>query len=232
MKENSIKNERSSIEEDIKIAERFIKSIKTDKEYKKEGWHGYFNEEIVELARILEHILSDYKRVLKEIEELKQEKINNDRMIVLAQNETLNYMRGYEDGKNSRRSAVACQIENQQYFLFDKQIEKYKEYIEKLQRENEEKTTILLAGAEKVKQLEKENNRLEEQVEYDKTHIYTPQTIELNFISKSKIEDKIEEIDKKIKREENEKVVIYLYKQRKVLQELLEENENHIPRID
>lgn len=66
MKENSI-------EEDIKIAERFIKSIKTDKEYKKEGWHGYFNEEIVELARILEHILSDYKRVLKENEELRTE---------------------------------------------------------------------------------------------------------------------------------------------------------------
>lgn len=82
------------------------------------------------------------------------------------------------------------------------------------------------------KRVLKENNRLEEQVEYDKTHIYTPQTIELNFISKSKIEDKIEEIDKKIKREENEKVVIYLHKQRKVLQELLEENENHIPRID
>lgn len=55
MKENSI-------EEDIKIAERFIKSIKTDKEYKKEGWHGYFNEEIVELARILEHILKELKR--------------------------------------------------------------------------------------------------------------------------------------------------------------------------
>ena len=62
----------NSIEEDIKIAERFIKSIKTDKEYKKEGWHGYFNEEIVELARILEHILSDYKRVLKENEEYKK----------------------------------------------------------------------------------------------------------------------------------------------------------------
>ncbi len=67
MKENSI-------EEDIKIAERFIKSIKTDKEYKKEGWHGYFNEEIVERARILEHILSDYKRVLKENEELKEDR--------------------------------------------------------------------------------------------------------------------------------------------------------------
>ena len=62
----------NSIEEDIKNAEHFIKSIKTDKEYKEEnGWHGYYNKEIVELARILEHILSDYKKVLKENECLK-----------------------------------------------------------------------------------------------------------------------------------------------------------------
>lgn len=66
MKENSI-------EEDIKNAEHFINSIKTDKEYKEEnGWHGYYNKEIEELTRILEHILSDYKRVLKENEELKR----------------------------------------------------------------------------------------------------------------------------------------------------------------
>lgn len=62
MKENSI-------EEDIKNAEHFINSIKTDKEYKEgNGWHGYYNKEIVELARMLEHILSNYKRVLKENE--------------------------------------------------------------------------------------------------------------------------------------------------------------------
>lgn len=62
MKENSI-------EEDIINAQHFINSIKTDKEYKEEnGWHGYYNKEIVELAKILEHILSDYKRVLKENE--------------------------------------------------------------------------------------------------------------------------------------------------------------------
>lgn len=64
----------NSIEEDIKNAEHFIKSIKTDKEYKEEnGWHRYYNKEIVELARMLEHILSNYKRVLKENEELKVE---------------------------------------------------------------------------------------------------------------------------------------------------------------
>lgn len=62
----------NSIKEDIKNAEHFIKSIKTDKEYKEEnGWHGYYNKEIVELARILQHILSDYKRVLKENEEIR-----------------------------------------------------------------------------------------------------------------------------------------------------------------
>ena len=55
---------KNSIEEDIK----------TDKEYKEEnGWHGYYNKEIVELARILQHILSDYKRVLKENEQLQTE---------------------------------------------------------------------------------------------------------------------------------------------------------------
>lgn len=218
MKENSI-------EEDIKILE---KKINDWEPYKNINFHTSIEKEISIENEAIEHILSDYKRVLKEIEELKQEKINNDRMIVLAQNETLNYMRGYEDGKNSRRSAVACQIENQQYFLFDKQIEKYKKYIEKLQRENEEKTIILLAGAEKAKQLEKENNRLEEQVEYDKTHIYTPQTIELNFISKSKIEDKIEELKKNLHTVEHYETVGAIH----VLQELLEENENHIPRIN
>lgn len=65
----------NSIEEDIKNAEHFIKSIKIDKEYKEEnGWHGYYNKEIVELARILQHILSDYKRVLKENEKLKEDR--------------------------------------------------------------------------------------------------------------------------------------------------------------
>lgn len=76
MKENSI-------EEDIKNAEHFIKSIKTDKEYKEEnGWHGYYNKEIVELARMLEHILSNYKRVLKENEELKNEIMEKELEVV------------------------------------------------------------------------------------------------------------------------------------------------------
>ena len=74
-------------------------------------------------------ILSDYERVLKENEELKQEKINNHKMIALAQTEALGYMRGYEDGKNSKTSAIASIVENQQYYIIKKQKEKYEEYI-------------------------------------------------------------------------------------------------------
>ena len=83
----------NNIEEDIKNAEHFINSIKTDKEYKEEnGWHGYYNKEIVELARMLEHILSDYKRVLKENEKL------NIRL------QTIGNILTTKDRKHSRRS--------------------------------------------------------------------------------------------------------------------------------
>lgn len=41
-------------------------------------------------------------------------------------------------------------------------------------------------------------------------------------IPKEKVKDKIEEIDEKIKYEDNEKVIIWLHKQKKILQELLE----------
>ena len=92
MKENSI-------EEDIKNAEHFIKSIKTDKEYKEDGWHGYYNKEIVELARILQHILSDYKRVLKENEELLEVKVSAS-----AHNRILELQKENEELKEIYRS--------------------------------------------------------------------------------------------------------------------------------
>jgi hypothetical protein len=87
---------------------------------------------------IMQHIISEYKRVLKENEELKQEKINNYKMIALAQNEALGYMQGYEDGKKLKTSAIASILENQQYYIIQKQMEKYEEHIAKLQKENEE----------------------------------------------------------------------------------------------
>lgn len=179
MKENSI-------EEDIKNAEHFIKSIKTDKEYKEEnGWHGYYNKEIVELARMLEHILSEYKKALKENEQLKkeneklkQEKINNHKMMILAQNEALGYMQGYEDGKNSRISAIASIVENQQYYIIREQIEKYEENIKKLQTENKELKKFITEGITIEPHSTYENYQLD--------------FLRENFISVQKIEEKMQ----------------------------------------
>ena len=79
MKENSIKNERSSIEEDIILLKDFIEgNFKRDKleNYKGSYKMGYFYYKDIQQA--LEHILSDYKRVLK---------INE---VLLKENEELN----------------------------------------------------------------------------------------------------------------------------------------------
>lgn len=90
-------------------------------------------------------------------------------------------------------------------------------------------------GYETVKEISKKLKELEEQVEYDKTHIYTPLTIQLNFIPKQKIKDKIEELKRQrrelgfktyLKREhmlnEDREIVIKI----QVLQELLQESED------
>ena len=143
----------NSIEKNIKNAEHFIDSIKTDKEYKEEnGWHGYYNKEIVELARILEHILSDYKRVLKENELLRKD-IEGWKKYCEEINE--------EQTKMSNKN---CELE------FD---------VEKLQKENEE--------------LKQENKNIKEANCYWSSrycNIYN------NSISKQKVKDKLEEIQK------------------------------------
>ena len=63
MKDDSIKNERSSIEEDIKILEEMIENANIENM----DMNNCFGGEHIEA---IEHILSDYKRVLKENEEL------------------------------------------------------------------------------------------------------------------------------------------------------------------
>ena len=67
MKENSIRNERSSMEETIKTIEKMIKS------YKEADKCGLSNNDFKNEIKALEHILSDYKRVLKENEQLRTE---------------------------------------------------------------------------------------------------------------------------------------------------------------
>lgn len=88
-------------------------------------------------------VLNLINKLQKENEELKQDRNNNYQMIVLAQNEALGYMQGYEDGKKLKRSAVANIVENQQYYIIKKQIEKYKTYIEQLRKELGQKDKII-----------------------------------------------------------------------------------------
>lgn len=140
----------------------------------------------------------DYKRVLKENEELLQEKINNQKIIALAQNNMLNYQAGFEDGKNGRTSAVQSIIENQQYYIFQKQIEKYERHIEKLQKENEELKY-------------KYNKALSD--------VIAGVDLDNTYISKQKVKDKISERQFELQQEykdfEDDSILI-------VLQELLE----------
>lgn len=103
----------------------------------------YANADRIDLAQ-------QNKELRKENEELKQDRNNNYQMIALAQNEALGYMQGYEDGKKLKRSAVANIVENQQYYIIKKQIEKYETYIEQLRKELEQKDKIIDLIAETI----------------------------------------------------------------------------------
>lgn len=151
---------------------RLLDEFKIEKEdMSDEPKIAYLMQEI----RANKTILNLIEKLQKENQELKQDRNNNYQMIALAQNEVLGYMQGYEDGKKLKRSAVACVVENQQYYIIKKEIEHYKEYIEKLQKENEELKNKLLDTLEGQKVIKEE----------------TPQYIKENFIPIEKVKDKI-----------------------------------------
>ena len=141
--------------------------------------HKFFNiRQADNLETNIEIVLSLLNRRLKENEELKQDRNNNYQMILLAKNEALGYMQGYEDGKELKRSAIANIVENQQYYMLNKKIEHYREYIEKLQKEKEELKNQE-ATARKINELLVQR--------------YS------NSISKQKVKDKIEEYKNMLK---------------------------------
>ena len=191
MKENSI-------EETIKQLKLMLKVRKEQKEIIEcaGGSCMNCNPDIKALSKSID-ILSDYKRVLKENEELKEDRKNNNEMIALAQNEILNYMSGYEEGKKHKMTAVAQVVENQQYYRVRKQMEKYEEHIKMLQKENE---------------------KLKEKIR-EHTLLISPYYVKENFIPVQKVKDKISERQFELQQEykdfEDDSILI-------VLQELLE----------
>lgn len=127
---------------------------------------------------IFEILLNLIEKLKKENEELKEDRKNNNEMIALAQNEILNYMSGYEEGKKHKMTAVAQVVENQQYYRVRKQMEKYEEHIKMLQKENEE---------------------LKEKIR-EHTLLISPYYVKENFIPVQKVKDIINRIDYDIKK--------------------------------
>ena len=145
-------------------------------------------------------ILNLIDKLQKENEELKEDRKNNNEMIALAQNEILNYMSGYEEGKKHKMTAVAQVVENQQYYIVRKQMEKYEEHIKRLQKENEEWQRAY-------------------QEEKDKQFDFINKISSNDSISVQKVKDKISERQFELQQEykdfEDDSILI-------VLQELLE----------
>ncbi len=100
----------NNIEEDIKILENFINWLKTDFEYNS-------GEEI----KAIEHILSDYKRILKENEELLEVKVSasaHNRILELEkENEELTISNKEIDKECSRLEKKEVELinENEHY---------------------------------------------------------------------------------------------------------------------
>ena len=219
LKENEIYKKNSEImsKENLSTAEQLKVEIKENFRLKNQ-----LENNRKENQETYKDVREELKELKKENEELLQEKINNQKIIALAQNDMLNYQAGFEDGKNGRTSAVQSIIENQQYYIFQKQIEKYEGHIEKLQKENEglnnrcrnldkEAQAYLeeLAGdntltRRTIKQLQKENEELKNKLnlkQFDVNIVYNDyleklDEYERNTIPIQRIKDKIEHYQK------------------------------------
>lgn len=163
MKENSIKEDIELLQDETSSLGLFLKCKGSEKykialehilsDYKRvlkenkllrkdiEGWKKYceeIQEEQTEMSNKNCELEFEVEKLQKENEELKEDRNNNNEMVALARNEVLNYMTGYEDGKKHKMTATAQVVENQQYHIIQKQMEKYEEHIKRLQKENEE----------------------------------------------------------------------------------------------
>ena len=217
--------------EEYKIALEHILSdykrvLKENKLLRKdiEGWKKYceeIQEEQTEMSNKNCELEFEVEKLQKENEELKEDRNNNNAMVALARNEVLNYMAGYEDGKKHKMTATAQVVENQQYYIIQKQMEKYEEHIKRLQKENEElKNEVMEKDLEIIGKEEYTKDSMGEIIE----QYYTANE---ECISIQKVKDKIryyqELQDNYI--EKYDEINEGLQAMTNVLQELIEERE-------
>lgn len=92
------------------------------------------------------------------------------------------------------------EYKNKGYLDVVREKTKANELVEKLQKELEEKTTILMAGADKVKQLEKENENLKELLELTRCDLYNSWSVEKGRKKENdKLQKELEDINNKWK---------------------------------
>ena len=185
------------MEEDIEILEEFLETAKIHTSIIPDiNFEPFYKEQVQAIENLLkrykdlkransdlqgeqEQLYDKLDKLEEENKELIQEKNNNSKMIALAQNAILSYEKGYDDGKNSRTSAVQIIVENQQYYIFKKQIERYEKHINKLEEEN--------------KKIKNSNDTLKSFV----SSIFND-TFEKDFIPISVIQNKLDELNGRI----------------------------------
>lgn len=125
-------NNKTDIEEDIKVLQKFVKIIK-GKDYNADnGWHGYYDNELIFLGKAIENILADRERVLEENNIYKEgNKIYKEEYNKIAK--ALDFKEGILNPdasiviKSMKQALIQLQIKANAY---DSLVEKIKETIE------------------------------------------------------------------------------------------------------
>ena len=190
--ENSIKNERSSIEEITKIIERKIKEAEHYTDIT-----GLCLTLDKELCNAFINILSDYKRVLKENEELKSE---NRRLKVIR------YSREYgTENIHLITKSDLVEINTNKYFI-EIQDGKFVD-LKQVYQENEELKKFITEGITVAPHSPYKNYRLD--------------FLRENFVSKRRIKNEIAKMQEEFN-QLDEKIELYFKKEEKTMQEFYE----------
>lgn len=168
MKENSI-------EEDIKIVEDYLENSainETDSNFFENG--GWETVDL-EIPKSMQHILSDYKRVLKELDK---------------QQTTIN-----KYTKEIEKAVTKCnELENEKKEL-KKEIKSWKKYSAEQEENIIEKNNIICNLEFQIEKLQKENEGLKERIR-EHTLLISPYYVKENFIPVQIIKDFIKKYQK------------------------------------
>lgn len=161
--------------------------------------------------KAIEEILDLYQKEKEKNKKWERKWDEEKYLIKLAENELLGYIQGYEDGFYHNSTAVQQVIKNRESEIHQLEIERLKKIISKLKKENEE---------------------LDQKFKY----AVPDEIVDELYVSKDKIREKIEELDIEIQqcqyadddieeyKNDMEKEKSRLLRDKKILQELLEEN--------